>query len=185
MKSKKIIGVMTALMMFLNFPFHVSAGVQTGGFTTGKLSYRVEYDGNFASVSTIQNYVQKWNGISTKVALTYTTSYASSQIAVIYMTYVNSNPNVLGITHYYYNGSEVNNTATRNGAVCYIYKGTHTSPNTSAAKTVAYATCVHEVGHALSLSHSDSSKDVMYSANISVTTPSSSDKSYLNSKWGN
>lgn len=45
------------------------------------------YDENFASVSTIQNYVQKWNGISTKVALTYTTSYASSQIAVIYMKF--------------------------------------------------------------------------------------------------
>lgn len=185
MKNKKAFGVMVALLMFLSLPCNVSAGIQTGGFATGKLSYRVECDTNFASLATVRGYVQRWNNISSKVALTYTTSYTSSQIAVIYMKYDGPDSNTIGETSYYLNGNRVSNAVTRTGAVCSVYRNEHTLQNTSEAKAVAYASCVHEVGHALSLSHSSKPDDVLYTPNRTVTMPTSSDKSFLKSKWGN
>lgn len=185
MKTKKIMTFILVLLLFLQSPVCAFAGIQTGGFATGSLTYRIEYDSSFASASTIKGYVQRWNGISSKVALSYTTSTANNQISVNYMKIVSPNDNTLGITHYYYNGAAVNNSSTRNGAVCYIYKTSHTTPNTSSAKAAAYATCVHEVGHALSLTHSSNTSDVMYNANHSVTSPTNNDKAFLTTKWGN
>lgn len=185
MKTKKMIGFILIFLLFLQSPVCTFAGIQTGGFATGNLSYRLEYDSNFASASTIKGYIQRWNGISNKVSLSYTTSTANNQISVNYMKVVPSNDSILGITHYYYNGNAVNNSSTRNGAVCYVYKTSHTTPSTSSARVVAYATCVHEVGHALSLKHSSNKQDVMRQGNRTVTTPTNNDKSFLIMKWGN
>ncbi len=182
---KKTMALMVVICcLILQPPVNAFAGIQSGGFSTGYLSYRVEYDSTFANLNTIKNYVQKWNGISSKCSLYYSTTSQSNQITVNYLKTNSTNDNIVGMTHYYYNGTGVSNTATRNGAICFVYKTSHTTPNTDSARTAAYATCVHEVGHALSLSHSENSSDVMYTSNHSVTTPNINDKSFLKSKWG-
>ena len=54
------------------------------GFKIWKLRYRVTYNSLFGSLSQVKKSVQKWNGVSSNVKLTYTSS-ASADITVDYM----------------------------------------------------------------------------------------------------
>ncbi len=151
------------------------------GFKTGKLSYRVTHNSSFGSLSQIKTSVQKWNGVSSNVKLTYTSS-ASADITVDYMNVAPPASSSFGLTTLYSYGNKLANpVAYWNGALCVIYKNSTLINNSTAAK----ATCTHEVGHALSLSHTSGSKDIMKQGIKNYTSLSSNDVSWFRKKWGN
>ena len=181
MKKKRLIFIVSLCIICVFSSTMVLADYYSYGFKSGKLNYRITYNSGYGTLSQIKTSVQKWNGVSSNVKLTYTSS-TLADISVDYMNVAPPSSTSLGLTNLYSNGNKLASpVAYWNGAVCIIYRNSSLINNSTAAK----ATCTHEVGHALSLSHTSGSKDIMKQGVKNYTNLSSNDKSWLQKKWGN
>lgn len=181
-----------AYLIYLNLIFSginiAHAETFSGGFSTGKLTYAIGNGGN----STIANTAaSKWNGVSPKVKLTYssaTSTYGSTANIITYCDSDNSpTSGALGITYPYKSWTGTSATsATPNEkwvkAIIYQYKTPYLN---SSEKRIATAT--HELGHALSIAHPPASNTtaVMRQGVKNSYNLTSYDTSNLKSKWGN
>ncbi|AIQ54058.1 zinc-dependent metalloprotease family protein [Paenibacillus sp. FSL R7-0331] len=186
MKVSKYIlaGSLLSAALLLTSP-SVKANYYTGGFATGFLTYGVGSGGSSSIASTA---AQQWNGVSSKVSLSYSSASNQYGSTANIVTYFNSDPapttDDYGITYAYssYTGTSAT-PAYYDGlwvkAICFQY--TNSALNTTTRKT---GTATHELGHALSLDHAYEVA-VMQQGVKDFYTLKSYDINNLKWKWGN
>lgn len=159
----------------------------SGGFASGKLTVGA---GSGSSTSITKTSLAQWNGRSSKVALTYTTSTNSYGSTANIVTYFDtSNPPTAGllgqmIPYKSWTGTSASVGSTSDRwvkAVVYQYKSS--SLNTTTKKT---ATATHELGHALSVAHPPQSNTtaVMRQGVKTSYSLTNYDRNSLINKWG-
>lgn len=158
------------------------AGVQTGGFASAKQKFYIYYNKSYISLSKAKGAAKKWNNVSDNVKLTYSSKKESAKTGIFLHIGKEAPPTQdnLGTTRYYYNGKRVADSKKRDKALCIVYANSDFSLDGKAIR----ATTSHEVGHALSLTHTYGYTDVMKQGIKNYTVLSETDKSWLKGKWG-
>lgn len=183
-KNKKIIGILCTLSILCTTK--VYAGTFSGGFGTGKLTYGV--GGGSSSIA--KTAASQWNGVSSKVSLTYTSAtdkYGSKGNIITYFDSSNApTAGALGYTYVYKSwtglSGSIGTTSDRwVKAVVYQYKSSYLDTTTKKTHTAT-----HELGHALSVAHPNSSSTnaVMQQGARTSYKLQPYDKNNLISKWG-
>ncbi|MCI8566721.1 MAG: hypothetical protein HFI39_10450 [Lachnospiraceae bacterium] len=189
MKERKIfrnLSIVVAYALYLSVIFSGKsyAGIYSGGFATGHLTYNI---GGSEDITT--RAASQWNGVTSKASLTYssaTDKYGSSANIITYFdVYESPVYGKLGVTYMYSTWGLSANLARKNElwvkAICYQYKTTLLNTTT---KKVATAT--HELGHALGIDHpSDTSTDAVMQQGVKTSCSLKAyDKQNLIAKWG-
>lgn len=161
---------------------NVFAGNFSGGFSSAKkIYYNIQTNESYANLTNAKRAVRKWNGHSSNVTLSYGGTYTRTKgINVTVGKTPAPTATALGITYFTYNGKRVSESQRWDAALCIVYASDNFAKNGKRIK----ATISHEVGHALSLSHTTGSKDIMKQGLKSYVTLSNNDISWLKTKWG-
>ena len=179
MKKMKII-ILSILMVCLTTT-NVFAGNFSGGFTSAKKKYNIILNESFVNLITAKKAVRRWNKISNNVSLSYGGDYMRNK--GINVSIGQSSPpskTALGQTYYTYKGKKVSHDKKWDLALCIVYSSSKFSKNSKSIQ----ATITHEVGHALSLSHTKGKSDIMKQGVKDYIKLSDKDKEWLKKKWG-
>jgi hypothetical protein len=178
---KKVSSVIVLILTMCFVTTNVAAGNQSGGFSSAKQRYYVQYSKDYISLAILKKAVKRWDNASANVSLTYSGQKVSTKgITVSVGVFKPANEGDLGVTYYSYGGKKVSNSKTRDAAVCIVYANSSFVKNSNAIQ----ATLMHEVGHALSLTHTNGNTDIMRQGIKNYKTLSSNDKKWLKKKWG-
>jgi len=183
-KSKNIKGFLFIITILSIMLFNIhninAADIFKGGFTTGKLSYAITTgcNTNFATTA-----VKQWNGVSSKVKISKYKGKdpMSANLFLDFNRLKTPNAGLLGVTFLFANGKQVSTNKKWDRAICIQYINPKANTNNSKIKT-----CVHEIGHALGLSHplAASNPAIMKQGISNRYTLYQVDKNNLISKWG-
>lgn len=194
MKKKKFIGFMGTAILVLSFGQLVSADsahVWSGGYPSTVVS-DLKYVTSGAPNSTYETNIMvgaanNWNNISSKVSISKNSNGAKMSISVG----STSNSGSLGKCFSYYRnafgGLSEDTSKTEIWEVTDVY-GYENQMNTfKMTESQKKSNFTHEVGHALSLAHveSSSSDTAVMKPGIQSIGPTTTDKSHLKLKWGN
>ncbi|MFD0698545.1 hypothetical protein ACFQZT_31205 [Paenibacillus sp. GCM10027628] len=196
-KSKifKVIG--SLILCSALVPISASATTWTGGRTSG--IFTAYYDSSvsqYGYTSIFDEGKNNWGGISSKVAITYTSSNTSTSDE--YYAGYSSIVGRLGYTQPYKTDSlglhqMASTSETWTYCVVSLYdnnikaskNGSNPDGSLTRAQIVSSVT-THEIGHSLSLAHSPTgTASVMTANDITNFPPNTYDKTDLKSKWGN
>lgn len=172
------IAIVFTTVLLISMSILASAGNFTGGFSSGKQKYYLEYNSMYVTSDVANKAIHRYNGKFLNVALTQSLTLPSKGILVSVGKLSPPSPGDLGITNLSCNGKSVSTDKTWDKAGCIIY-----SVFAKNGKPVQ-ATITHEVGHALSLSHTQKDNDIMKQGIKNYTALSANDIRWLKSKWG-
>jgi hypothetical protein len=145
---------------------------------------------SFGYTSIADDAASSWNNISSKVAISKsTTASNSNQITVDVLDSI-SGMDVYGVADYYINGyygwEPVTLPSIRDRTTLRFDHSNLDAWYRLLSDTDKKDAFIHEFGHALSLSHNDDvSPSVMKSSKPWVGGPQTTDKNHLKQKWGN
>lgn len=179
-----LVGSLLSAALLLTSP-SVKANYWAGGFATGVLTYGVGPGGSASIASTA---VQQWNGVSSKVKLSYSSATNQYGSTASIVTYFNSERSAttgqLGRMYPYssYTGISAS-PASDNSVFVKALAFQYVDPLLN-SDTRRIGTATHEIGHALSLDHVWTNA-VMEDGVKDFYTLKSSDINNLKWKWGN
>lgn len=181
--------IFSLIIVFSTIIFVLTSNVKTvsaadvfkGRYDTGNITYSIinGSNGSFASTA-----IKQWTGVSSKVKFNkYNGKYATNAKLLLNFNKIKSpTAGLLGVTIL---RDKFLKSVTPNGtwvsALCIQYINPNAKSNTQKIKT-----CVHEIGHALSLAHPSSVKtqSIMRQGIMNRYTLFASDKNNLRAKWG-
>lgn len=181
---KKLRVIIISILLICLSATSVYAGNYAGGFgTTAKKKFGLEYNKSFVTLNTAKKAIKKWNVESQNVSLSYAKKRTVSKgVNVSIGKAKPPNKTNLGVTLYSYRGKRTNANEKYDLALCMIYASDYFNKCNSPS---IQATITHEIGHALSLTHTSGKTDIMKQGVKNYTKLSETDKKWLRQKWGN
>lgn len=179
---KKIVSVILGIIIICSSTTNVSAGNQKGGFSSGKQKFYVEYDTSYIELKIAKKAIRRWDSASQNVSLTYNSGIAPANAKGIKVSVGKlkpANKGDLGVTYCSFKGKKVSVAKKRDCAICVVYASDYFTKNSKAIQ----ATLMHEVGHALSLTHTYGETDIMRQGVKKYKKLSDTDKKWLKKKW--
>lgn len=155
-----------------------------GRFDTGKITYGVIAGGDTAK-EYAQTAVKQWNGVSSKVKIQKYTGKdpRDAKLRLNFNAVKAPTKGALGITYLQKGYTVVSVDSTWTHATCVQYKDTEAKKKSQRLKT-----CVHEIGHSLSLAHPTGGKaaspSIMEQGLRTRYKLYERDKNHLIYKWG-
>lgn len=179
---KKFVSLIVGIVIMCLATTSVFAGNQKGGFLSAKQKFYVEYDTSYITLKIAKKAIRRWNSASQNVSLTYNSGIAPANAKGIKVSVGKLKPpnkGNLGVTYCSFKGKKVSIDKTRDCAVCFVYASDHFTKNSKAIQ----ATLMHEVGHALSLTHTNGETDIMRQGVKKYKKLSDTDIKWLRKKW--
>ncbi|WP_017687199.1 hypothetical protein [Paenibacillus sp. PAMC 26794] len=185
MNKWKVVFCGSLLSSVLMLSVSVKAATFSGGFTTGHLTYGVGSGGSSSIASTAS---KQWNGVSSKVSLTYSSATNQYGSTANIVTYFNSDPPPMtgdfGVMYPYksWTGTSASPASVDDIWVkASAFQYTNSQLNDTTKRT---ATATHELGHALSIAHT--SEDAVMKQGVKTSYALKTyDITNLKAKWGN
>lgn len=178
---KKIRIIILSVLMVCLTTINVVAGNFSGGFSSAKRDYNIQLNESFVNLKTAKKAVRRWNKKSDNVSLSYGGDYMRNKGINVSVGQISPpSKTALGQTYYTYKGKKVSHNQTWDLALCIVYSSNKFSKNSKSIQ----ATITHEVGHALSLSHTNGKSDIMKQGLKKYVKLSEKDKEWLKKKWG-
>ena len=171
-------GALAVILGGLSVTKAEAAEVFKGRFDTGNLTYGIISGTNSSYAA---EAVKQWNGVSSKVKIKkYNGHPAYAKLRLNLDNVKPPLPGDLGITVLCNFGKKVSTDGKWTDATCIQYKSKYLDTKNKKLKT-----CVHEIGHALSLAHQPKgSNSIMQQGALTRYTLYPIDKKNLIFKWG-